>query len=321
MNYPKVSIILLNWNGMKDTLECLESVYQIDYPNFDVVVADNGSRDEQAAAIKRHYPQITLIENGANLGFADGNNVAIRQALTAGADYLFLLNNDTVVDPHVLSALVAGAQAYPDAGIYGAKIYYHAHPQTLWYAGAQWDARTNGFAHIGMGQMDDGVTWQHIREVDYITGCALFFSRNVANTVGLLDGQFFVYFEETDWCYRARNLGFKCLYVPDAKVWHKVSASTGGATSTTYNYYMSRNLLLFIHKNFSGIERFRKYIGAAASMFFPGAASGFALAGQHPWIKRLYWDLQALPSKATKFKLFGLIDFSAGRFGRTSRTL
>ena len=126
--FPKVSIIVLNWNGRNDTLECLESVERIEYPNFDVVVVDNGSNDDSVAAIHAKFPEITLLETGKNLGYAGGNNVGIHHALQQNANYILLLNNDTVVDPALVQQFVEAGQLMPEGGAFGAKIYLYSKP-------------------------------------------------------------------------------------------------------------------------------------------------------------------------------------------------
>lgn len=318
---PKISIILLNWNGIQDTLECLASVFAIDYPRYEVIVADNGSRDQQGQRIKQHYPQITLIENGSNLGFAEGNNVAIRHALSTGADYVLLLNNDTTIDSDALTGFAQAIRQFPAAGIFGAKIFYHSRPKTLWYAGARWDSRRGGFMHVGMGEEDDGLSHEQIGDQDYITGCALLVSRTVIERIGVMEPQFFVYFEETDWCHRARRAGFRCLLVPAAKVWHKGSASTGGAASPIYHYYMSRNLLLFVQRNFRGLDRAGHYLSALLGLFFAHAVAGLDPARPASLARRLYWDLCDLGAPYTRIKALGVLDFLLGRFGKAARSL
>src|SRR5436190_7401977 len=136
---PSVAVIVLNWNGRDDTLACLESLAGLNYDNFQVMVVDNGSTDGSVGAIRPRFPGVEIIETGRNLGFAEGNNVGIRLALDRGMDYVFLLNNDTVVDPSLLSELVAAAERCPEGGIFGAQILYHSDPLKIWFAGARWD--------------------------------------------------------------------------------------------------------------------------------------------------------------------------------------
>src|SRR5262245_29842914 len=156
MNAPKTAIVIVNWNGKKDTLECLESVRHIDDPNMEVVLVDNGSTDGSADAIRRGSPGTAMIETGQNLGFAGGNNVGIREAMARGARFIFLLNNDTTVDAGVLRHLREASRSINDKGILAAKIYLHSRPDVVWYAGGQWRAQEAAFEHVGMGRPDDG---------------------------------------------------------------------------------------------------------------------------------------------------------------------
>lgn len=258
MHSPKIEIVIVNWNGKNDTLECLNSVRSIEYPNFNVVLVDNGSSDGSVAAIRDSYPAMTIIETGNNLGFAGGNNIGIRKAIEQGADYVFLLNNDTTVDAKILYALLDASQSINDKGIVGAKIFYHADPNLIWYAGARWDSRRMEFEHIGFGQYDSE-EFRATTETEYICGCALFSHVEIFNRIGLLDERFFLIFEETDFCYRAKRNGYRCFLAPDAKVWHKISVSFGGANSPLYKYFITRNLLVWAEKNLSRSERFELY--------------------------------------------------------------
>jgi len=249
MTSPFVYIIVLNWNRKYDTLECLESLQDVCYPNYKVLVVDNGSTDGSSYIIRKRFPNITLIENEKNLGFAEGNNVAIRHALREGADYILLLNNDTVIDKQLLMELVKIAESDLKIGICGPKIYYYNAPNTIWFAGG---LIKRGIAfHIGDGEDDQG---QHdkITFVDYITGCAMMIKRKLVEKVGLLDPDYFCMFEDADLCHRGRKAGFKVVYGPTAKVWHKISLSFGGMLSPLWVYYKVRNNILFMRKNERG---------------------------------------------------------------------
>jgi GT2 family glycosyltransferase len=248
---PKVSIIVLNWNGRDDTLECLDSVSQIDYANFDVVVVDNGSRDDSVRAIREAFPEVAVLETGENTGFARGNNVGVRHALKQRADYLFLLNNDTIVDPQILNRFMDTLSLISREAILGAKIYYYSEPNRIWYAGVRWVGEFQYFYHLGENCIDDGKEFNSVIETAYACGCALFVSAAVLEKIGLLDEQFFLTFEETDLCSRARRAGIRSYVVPEAKVWHKVSRSFGGKSSPMFIYFLMRNRLLWARKNLS----------------------------------------------------------------------
>jgi GT2 family glycosyltransferase len=246
---PKISVIIVNWNGRNDTLECLESLSRVEYPNFDVIVVDNGSSDGSAQAIREDYPVAILVETGKNLGFAGANNVGMRLAMSNGSRYVFLLNNDTVADPQVLTRLAAAADRTPAGGIFGAKIYSYFDRNRIWYAGAKWNNKCSGFLHVGQGATDDGQAYGSFEETDYACGCAFFAGTDLLHKVGLLDEKYFLTFEETDLCCRARKQGFASYFVPDAVIWHKVSTAFGGENSPLFHYFLMRNRLLWAERN------------------------------------------------------------------------
>jgi GT2 family glycosyltransferase len=250
---PRVAIIVLNWNGKKDTLECLESLRHIDYANHEIVAVDQNSADGSGDAIGGAFPDVTLIQNEENLGFAEGNNVGIRYALSAGAEYVALLNNDTTVASNFVRALVDAARAMPDFDIFGPKIVFYKDPNLIWAAGSAINWRRGTCMQRGYGEVDRG-QYDTPTEVNALTGCAMMIHRKVFETIGLFDGRFYLYYEETDWCARAQRAGFRLLYVPAPVVRHKVS-STIGAASPTIVFYMVRNNLLFIAKNGVGLRR------------------------------------------------------------------
>lgn len=240
---PKVDIIILNWNGLEDTLECLGSLYQSDYNNFRIIVVDNGSTDASVTKIKANYPDLTLIETGENLGYAEGNNVGIRYCLENNPDYLLVLNNDTIVAPNMVSALVAASYNNPN-GILGPLTYYHDQPNVIWWAGTIWLADQSSFIHRGDREIDNGDKYSQIYQCDYVVGSALFAPSNIFRAIGVFDSQYFLTFEETDWCYRAKKHGYLCYCIPKAKLWHKISSSLGSGSPLQHYFYM-RNALLW----------------------------------------------------------------------------
>jgi GT2 family glycosyltransferase len=191
-----------------------------------------------------------------NLGFAGGNNAGIKTAIERQADYIFLLNNDTVVDPKILDELRMQSEKLFDHCILGAKIYFFSDPEKIWYEGAIWNPGWMGFVHVNYGKEDLDSDPGPLR-TDYICGCALFASTKVFSRVGLLDERFFLTYEETDFCYRARQLGFDSFVASRAKLWHKVSASFGGSQSSMLMYFMARNILLWAEKHLPLKERIR----------------------------------------------------------------
>lgn len=244
---PRVAVILLNWNQKEMTLACLRSLAGVDYPNFGVVLVDNASGDGSAGAVRRDFPQVTVISNHENLGVAGGRNVGLSHVLEEGADYLLLLDNDTEVDPGFLTEMVRAGEAEPKAGILTGKIYFHDRPEVIWCAGGTLDLYRCDFRLTGHGETDQG---QHdqLRDVDHVAGCCQMITRPALDAVGLLDERFSPYFcEDTDWCARAIKAGFRVLYVPRARLWHHVVKKT--EVSDRYLFLKGRNLLLFMRKH------------------------------------------------------------------------
>ena len=230
MSYPRVVIIILNWDGLENTIECLESLKKITYPNYKVIVVDNASsRDDVKVLGEKFGDYIHIIQNDKNYGFAEGNNIGIRHALAHLApDYVFFLNNDTVVAPDVLDELVRAAKADPNVGIAGPKIYYYdisGRKDVIWAAGGKvtwW----HPWVYDGIGCNDDDLPrYQALRTVDWVSGAAMMIKRQVLDELSLLNGDYFLGNEDVEYCLRAQKHGFKVMYVPDARVWHKVGKS------------------------------------------------------------------------------------------------
>jgi GT2 family glycosyltransferase len=193
-----------------------------------------------------------VIETGANLGFTGGNNIGIRQALDAGADYILLLNNDTIVAPDMIDRLLEPMEKDPQIGVAGPTIYYFDQPHVVWSAGGSIDWKRGSTAMTAIGSEDKGQFGSQPQEVEFVTGCALLARREVWDKVGLLDDRFFMYYEETEWCVRASQAGYKIVHVPLAMMWHKIS-NEARATSAHTHYYMVRNRLLFMRHTHAGL--------------------------------------------------------------------
>lgn len=256
MGSPLVYIIIVNWNGLKDTMECLGSLERLEYPNFEVVLVDNGSTDGSATLIKAKYPNLFVILNRNNVGYGKANNLGIEYALRNGANYVWLLNNDAISDPGALSTMVRVAEEDPKIGILGSKIYYANDPGRIWFAGAGIDWPRGLSSHIGINETDRG-QYDTLRRVERVAGCSMLVRREVCEQVGLFDENYFLFVEEIDWCVRARKQGFSCVLVPSSIVYHKgsVSVSKIGHWSSVYNYYNTRNFLYLVRKSFSFPKR------------------------------------------------------------------
>jgi len=271
----QVYIIVLNWNGKADTLDCLESLRCTNYENYRVVLVDNGSEDDSVAAVRQKFPEVEVVETGRNLGFAGGNNVGIEYALKQNADYVFLINNDTTVDPDYLKELVDVAENDPRIGAVGSKIMYYSEPERIWFAGGTINWHKNKGEHIGLNEVDTG-QYDEIREVGYLTGCALLIKREVVEKIGVLEDDYFLYYEDSDYSLRIQNAGYKTVYAPKSKIYHKVSRSTKPG-SASYVYYHVRNGLVNARRNGSVPVKIAIYVYAVLLfckqmvkiMFFP----------------------------------------------------
>ena len=195
----KVAIIVLNWNNADDTIECLESLKKIDDPNHEIILVDNGSTDNSVAKIRERFPNITIIENKTNLGFAEGNNIGMKYALQHGAHYLFLLNNDTIVDKNILKVFREYMDNHPEVGVAGAKIYYYDNRKVIWHAGAEFVPSKAFYCHLGINDIDRP-EYNKVRECSYVTGCAFFIRGSIISKIGYLDKRLFLYTEDADFC-------------------------------------------------------------------------------------------------------------------------
>jgi GT2 family glycosyltransferase len=241
----KVFACVLNYNGFKDTIECVESLLQSNYTNLSIVIIDNGSTDGSAFRLKNKFPSITLIESKENLGYAGGNNLGISWALREGADYIFILNNDTIVSYDCIERFVFWSEILKD-NVLGGSVYTYEKKDELQHFGGVWDLKKGKFKNLP----DENFSTDKIQELDFLTGCSLFIPRNVFLKTGLFEEAFFLYYEEIDWCFRARSLSFKLFFCPEPKIWHKESRSFAHP-KPPQSYYQWRNRLLFVERNFS----------------------------------------------------------------------
>ena len=252
MPFPKVSVITVNWNNFNDSAECLESLRKTTYPNFEVIVVDNGSVGDDVSLLKQRFgDSIRLIVNDKNSGFAGGCNIGIKDALARGADYVVLLNNDTVVAPDFLEGLVRVAQSDERVGIAGGKVFCYELPELIWFAGGIINYRTGRTPIRGSGEADKG-QFDEIVRVDWISGCFMFISRDVLQAVGMLDERFFFGWEDVDLCVRAARKGFKVLFVPESRIWHKgFGIDKRDRLMGMPVYYATRGQFLFMEKHFA----------------------------------------------------------------------
>jgi len=256
MKQPLVYIILINWNGLVDTLECLESLKNINYKNYKIIVVDNGSKGNQADVIKYNFQNIELIENEENKGFVIANNQGIELAIKNNADYILLLNNDTVVERNFLNILIDYGEKNKEAGILSPKILYY-NSDKIWSMGGKISYLSGLSIMIGKGK--DSQKYNRIIEPNFITGCAMLIKREVINKIGLLDPLYFAYYEDSDCCFRAKKAGYEIRIIPESVIWHKKSASAGirGSNKITpmQAYLWARNGIIFGRKNLIGTQK------------------------------------------------------------------
>lgn len=236
-----VAIIILNWNGCADTLECLHSLARDEYPAKDVIVVDNGSTDNSVRSIRESFPLVKVLAIGRNLGFTGGNNVGIRHALESGADYIYLLNNDTVSDPRALTNLVEKANTAEGFGLFTPAIYYYDEPRAIWFGGSSLDLALGSATHAA-GQYP--AAGNSPSELPWASGCAMLIPAGVARKLSGFDERFFLNWEDVELSLRVVQLGLRIGLVSEARIYHKVSRSLSGMGSTGFYYHVRNNLLL-----------------------------------------------------------------------------
>jgi len=252
----RITVVIVNWNGKDDTIACLQSLQKINLMGhtLSIIVVDNGSTNDSVKVIKESFPTIFVIVTGKNLGFTGGNNVGIQKALEQGADLVWLLNNDTLVDKNVLS--FASVFDDPQVGACGCKIYFapgrefhhdrykeKERGRVLWYAGGLVDWNNLYASHRGVDEVDHG-QYDKTEETPFITGCSFVVRSDVIKKIGMLDDHYFLYLEDLDWNIRIQKSGRKTMYVPTSIVWHVNAGSSGRPGNPIHEYYFTRNRLL-----------------------------------------------------------------------------
>lgn len=258
----KIGIVTLTYNGHKDTLECLSSLSRVKTTHeLFVVVVDNGSRErfaiEDVRSRNRKCVECRVIHLQKNRGFSGGNNAGIAACMKEGADAVILINNDTLVSPDIIDKLVAASETYNHRAVIGPKIYFakgyefHPHRYTapekgtvIWYAGGIIDWKNVYASHRGVDEVDTG-QYDTPCATDFITGCCMYIPASVIRDVGVLDDRYFLYYEDADFCMRARANGYALMYEPSAVMWHKNAQSSGSSGSDIHVYYQTRNRLMF----------------------------------------------------------------------------
>lgn len=297
MPEPCVFIVILNTNRKQDTLESLASIFASTYKKPHVIVLDNQSTDGSVEAVRAGYSQVQLLSLERNLGYAGNNNVGIEAALQQGADWILVLNEDTILDPDCLKRLVEAGEADERTGIVGPMVYHHNEPDVIQSAGVRLDPEWRSI-HIGQNEPEHG-QYTDLREVDAISGCAIMVRRQVIEQVGSLDERFFYYWEETDWCVRARKAGWRIVHVPKAKLWHK-GVQRDYKPSLSVAYYNTRNRFLILSK-------YKAPLRAWAFAWFETLRTLISMSVRPKWRDK----------RENRDAMFqGLMDYLRGRWGK-----
>jgi GT2 family glycosyltransferase len=294
--YPLVSIITVNYNQSEVTCAFIESLNKITYPNFEVIVVDNNSTEDDPAIIKKRYPNIIFIQNPINYGFAAGNNFGL---MRARGEYIMLLNNDIEVPPNFMEPLVEKLEGNLKIGAVSPKIKFYYQPDTIQYAGfTPINNITMRNSAIGYRQKDIG-QFEMDRQTAYAHGAAMMVPMRIVKEVGLMSYIFFLYYEEADWCARIANAGYSMHYVHNSHVLHKESVSTGKLSSLKI-YYLNRNRIVFMRRNIIGREF---YLSLAYQLFIaiPKNAFKFLLKGKTnlflAYYRAIGWNIKNIFSK------------------------
>ncbi len=290
-----VGIVILNWNGWRDTQQAVVSAQALTWPNTHIYVVDNGSTDRSEEELQALVPSIVLIQSGSNLGWSGGNNIGIRAAHRDGCKHILLLNNDARICPDALNLLVAAAENLDDAASVGALIVKSDNPELVEFAGADLDPRTEmpqpiygnlGDIHLSPAPVPSAT----------IKGCAMLLTAKGIAEVGMFTEDYFLNYDETDWCFRANRVGLQNYLVTAAIVEHKGASSFGGVEGPLYRYFMTRNRLVFAHRHLGRRGRWYAWRGA-------------------------FWELRQPPAEGVTWQqscaaiLLGVADYCRGRLG------
>jgi GT2 family glycosyltransferase len=246
MYKPLVYVIILNNNRHYDTIACLASLSRSDYKNMSIILLDNSSTDGSISVIRNEYPAVQIISLEKNLGYAGNNNIGIKAALAQGAEWVFILNDDTLLDSSCLTLLLDAVEKDPEIGVVGPMVYHYDEPNVIQSAGGSLDNYWRN-VHLGQNETDLG-QFHSLHLVEWVSGCAILVKNKMVEKIGLLDERFFMYWEEIEWCIRAGRVGWKIAHIPQAKLWHK-GVNRDYQAKPYVTYYITRNHLLTLSKH------------------------------------------------------------------------
>jgi hypothetical protein len=291
--YNQVAVVILNWNGIRDTLDCLESLHRMKLNQFKTILIDNNSRDD-LSVVKTNYPNVCLIKNSQNYGFAKGNNVGIKKAAELGCKYTWILNNDTIVEDNTLTMLVEKLDNDENMGAVTNLICYY-YDRYSWFAGGSFNRGIPG----NLGYFRDVNTTKLDETTEWVSGCSFLARTDILDKIGGFDEKYFCYVEDADISIRIKQLGYCLGFAKDAIVWHKVSRSTG-EFSPIKLYYKHRNMIYFLRK-------FKKKKSYQLNWYMASIKFGISLLLKHK------------KAKTASYLALGLVDGARGKMGRCEK--
>ncbi|HSU28955.1 MAG TPA: glycosyltransferase family 2 protein [Chitinophagaceae bacterium] len=256
MSTPSIAVVVLNWNGLEDTLACLASLYRSEQPNVFIYVLDNGSANEEASVLREKFPEARVLIEPENTGFCRGNNIALQRAIADGMEYLLLLNNDTIVPADMIGHLLDVFKKIPDVGALCPLVLEYPGVDTISFSRATWDHKTAKFLLKTPGDTREDLEKKDYHTTAFACGCCLFTSAKIWQEMGGFDERYFAYYEEAEWCVRLAKKGYKSYMTPRTIVYHRVARNTPGVVSI---YLMTRNRLLWMKSSLSFGKRLKSY--------------------------------------------------------------
>lgn len=287
----KIALVTVHYKGIEFTQKCLDSIRELKTPNIRLeVVVINNNPQENLETLKKKFADFLFLKTEKNLGYAGGYNLGIKKALEKKADFVFLVNNDTILAPDILVQLIKMAEKRKKAGLFSPKIYFapgcefyrdryqkSERGKVIWFAGGKIDWQNVITTHRGVDEVDKG-QFNQIEETDYVSGCGMFIKRKVIEKIGLLDEKYFLYFEDTDFSVRAKKAGFQLLFIPQAKMWH-FNAGSSRVGGPLQDYYLVRNTLFFGFHYASLRTKFALFRWGLSRLFIG-----------RPWQKKAFFD-------------------------------
>lgn len=289
MTDPLVAVVVLNYNGHEDTRACICSLQQASYPRLLIIVVDNASPKPGLETALQGLPSVEIVRASSNLGFARGNNLGIRHALALGADYVTLLNNDTIVERNCFEPLIAAAESRPRVGAVAGTVlaYTDAPTDKIWYAGGKVSKLRGGESRALLGQRFRIEDFPNVIETKYVTGCFMMLPRFIIETCGALDEDFFFGVEDLELSWRLQKRGFRILYVPGSVIWHRGGRTRPYSGAAVYRLYVSKVLLMrkmlpvacfpcwqFLHRLYMGVWGARRSEHYLISHGYPALVPG-----------------------------------------------